>query len=207
MSRVYKRLVIALCLAVPACSRATADDLERFQFTSPLFGETKKGTDDHSNEVVPSKPDFALVDDGKQTKPRSINSIYVVERAAHDRLLVRENADDPSRGWVGLNDVVPFNRSESFFSAAIRDNPANVFAYVMRATVRWHLVQPERALADLEEALRLDPNRRDALLQRAIIAASQEKLDLALADIDRAIALDSSDAQTYFTRDRAREKR
>jgi tetratricopeptide (TPR) repeat protein len=200
MSRFYKRRLVVLCLALSACSRASADDLDRSYFHFPLFGEDKKGTDDHSNEVVPSKPDFSLVDDGKRMKPGHINSIYIVERAEHDRLLVREKAEDPARGRVAVDDVVPLGRADSFFSAAINDNPANAFAYVMRATVRRHLLKLDRALADLDEALRLDPNRRDALIQRALIAASQEKLDLALADIDRAVALDSSDAQAYLTR-------
>ncbi len=89
-----------------------------------------------------------VVDDGVTFR------VYTVERANGDWLwLVAGGAS----GWVRARDVVPFDRAIDYFTQQIRINPGSASAYLNRGFI-WHeKSELNIALADYDEAIRLDP--------------------------------------------------
>jgi tetratricopeptide (TPR) repeat protein len=67
-------------------------------------------------------------------------------------------------------------------------------AFICRASVQ---NDPEKRLADLNEAVQLMPDNADILRARGELLSESGKLDAALADLDRAIALEPEDTSTY----------
>lgn len=199
MSRLSRSLSVALGLALLGGSRVHADDLHRYSFTIAGPGG-RDGPHDHAREVVPARPDFSLWVDGKIARPHRFDFVFTVERTDGDRVEIHENGDRRIRGWVAARDVVPLDQAESFFSARIQADGRGAFPYLMRAVVRYHLKQTDAALADLNEAIRIDPRCTAALDRRAWIAMKQERRDPALADVERAIRIDPADPDLFFTR-------
>jgi tetratricopeptide (TPR) repeat protein len=200
MSSITRLRLAALGLAFFASQPSRASDLAGFSITLSIVGGEKEPKDDHAREVVPARPDFALWDNGKTIKPQWVDTIYTIERAEQGRLLIKEYGKHAYRGWVASRDVVSLNQAESFFSAAIQADNRKAFPYLMRGTVRIHLKQTDRALADLDAALRLDPRCTAALDARADIHAFKDHRDLAFADINRAIEIEPSTSCLYYTR-------
>jgi tetratricopeptide (TPR) repeat protein len=68
-----------------------------------------------------------------------------------------------------------------------------------------HAVQGEvdRAIADYDIAITLDPNRAVAFFNRATALTEKGEIDRALLDFDRAIELDPTDADAHLGRGRA----
>ncbi len=200
MSSITMLRMAALSLAVLASQLARASDLGGFSITLPIVGGENQSKEDHAREVVPARPDFAVWDNGKAIKPHWVDSIYVIERAEQGRLLIREDGRHAQRGWVASRDVVPVNQAELFFSAAIQADSRKAFPHLMRAAVRIHFKQFDRALADLDATLRLDPRCTAALDARAGVHSYRDHRDLAFADINRAIEIEPSTCCLFFTR-------
>lgn len=199
MSPSFQRALVALSLAVVAGPRAAADELNRFTFT---FFDTSRveGPDDHSREVVPARPDFPLWDGGKFTRAPRADAIFIVEREEGGRVLIHERADRRVRGWAAARDLVPLSQAEPFFSARIQADGRSAFAYLMRAAVRAHLGRADPALADLDEAVRIDPSCAAALERRCWVLKEKGRREPAEADVQRAILLEPADPRHLFTR-------
>jgi tetratricopeptide (TPR) repeat protein len=88
--------------------------------------------------------------------------------------------------WVRRDDVTPLQTAAEFFSRAIGREPTP-FAYVSRAVTWLHLREVDKALADAEEAVRLDPEFALAYCTRADARMAQGKYEEALPDLDRAL--------------------
>ena len=56
---------------------------------------------------------------------------------------------------------------------------------------------PDKKLADLDEAVRIVPGNADVVRARALALADMNKLEPALADLDKAISLDPKDERNY----------
>ncbi len=95
------------------------------------------------------------------------------------------------------------------YTAAIQLNPNDPLAYSNRA-ILWHEKQDfDRAIADLTEAIRIDPMPRsdqpvpgsvNLHYNRGLAWRAKGDLDRALADFDRAISLDPKDAEAFYQR-------
>lgn len=72
--------------------------------------------------------------------------------------------------------------------------------YTNRGFTYSHLKQYDKALADLERAIEMDPNYAEAYSSRGRIYADLQKYEVALADLDRSIELDSSSSGMYYNR-------
>ena len=186
---------------------ARADGLDRVNVELIHFkvGGQSKGPADYVREVLPRRPDFHLQDGGKTIKPRRIDRAYVVERAEGGRLRIRDE-DRGAQGWTAAADVVQVSEAEEYFSAEIRRDPGRAFPYLMRARSRALLDQTDRAVSDLNEALRLEPERVEALAHRAWLLMKKGNGASALADIDHAIRLDPAMPGQYLDRAAIHEK-
>jgi tetratricopeptide (TPR) repeat protein len=88
-----------------------------------------------------------------------------------------------------------------YYTAALEKEPLNADVLVRRACSYVNLVQADRALMDLESALRVSHGKhRKCYLVRSFIFHVAGYYDEALADANRAIALDDTMADGYLMR-------
>jgi tetratricopeptide (TPR) repeat protein len=121
-------------------------------------------------------------------------SIYVVDRANGDWLWLTSGAIG---GWARAADVVPLARAI----------PETVVALVDRGNAATARGDFERAIADYNEAIRLDPGDAVARMNRGIARQAQGNFDGAIADYDGAIERGLRTAQAYNNRGHARERK
>jgi tetratricopeptide (TPR) repeat protein len=93
-----------------------------------------------------------------------------------------------------------FERAVQLFTAEIDREPQEPNHYLGRAACLLNMMQKERALADVERALKLVPNHMVALQLRGEIHAMNREHDTALAYYARAQAINPNWAVPYFDR-------
>ena len=131
-------------------------------------------------------------------KERRNFRIYRVEQVQGPWLWLVSETQGAS-GWVKAVDVVPFERVIDEATAAIRLNPSPT-AYIFRG-IAWHATHEyARAIADYNEAIRLDPWNESAYQDRANALEAQGRYAEALADYDAAIRLDPRFDHPYNSR-------
>jgi tetratricopeptide (TPR) repeat protein len=200
MSRIHTlgrtALLLAIILAAEVRAGQPADG-------SDLFGKTvpTQGPSDPNPAVVALQiaPEFAIWDGNQKIIPRVTGLPYQIEQRDGSRLLLAAPSQG-LRGWAPSNTVVSLDRAEAYFSHAIKANAGNPFAFLMRGVGRRKSGDLERAMADLDESLRLDPKYLPALIERAALWRAKNQPDRALADLDRAIQIDGSDPLAFAER-------
>jgi tetratricopeptide (TPR) repeat protein len=104
-------------------------------------------------------------------------------------------------GWIKKSEVIPFEKAAAYFAERIRKSPEDGYAHAARAVARMGKGdRDEKALADLNEAIRLDPKLAVAFEQRGYIAYGKKEYDKSLADLNEAIRLDPQIRWPYHVR-------
>ena len=116
---------------------------------------------------------FPSTDGQAKLSPSGVGYICLLERAQGDQLLVTIRSQG-LRGWTSAGALVPLNHADAFFSQQIAANPRDSFAFLMRGMVRYENDDLDRAFADVNEALRLDPKYVAALVERAYLWQCRE---------------------------------
>ena len=94
-------------------------------------------------------------------------------------------------GWADASEVVPVDQAIPYYTERIRVSPENPFNYSMRAMIRLEVRKEyDLALADYNEAIRLDQNSAHVYNNRGLIYLAKKDFDRAIADYDRALRLD-----------------
>src|SRR5262249_53876444 len=101
--------------------------------------------------------------------------VEAVEEAMDQQL-----SDDPARGFVGVKGLDAmmnreFDKAIAAYSEEIERDPKAAHAYLDRGDVYLFKGDHERALADYEEAVRLEPNNQAALSRRDALRADTGK--------------------------------
>lgn len=158
--------------------------------------------------AVLNDPRSGEVDDGDRAKnvaltgkSRSVFRTYMVEHVNGPWLWLREE-NGPAEGWVDVSRVVPFDRAIDFYTTQIRANPTAA-NYISRANVRVVKGEFDVAIADLNEAIRLDPSDGLSYVNRGVAWRGKRKYDQAVADFNEAIRLDPKYAPAHNNRGRA----
>ncbi len=101
-----------------------------------------------------------------------------------------------------LQEKGDFKGAIAFFDAALRLDSGDVETCVRRGQCKRSLTPPDYAgaLADLNRALRLDPQSPSALNSRGVTYLRMKDLAKAMVDYDRAIAVAPTFHQTYYNR-------
>jgi Flp pilus assembly protein TadD len=93
------------------------------------------------------------------------------------------------KGWISRSDVIPFSQALDFFNEELKRNPtAN--AYSDRGMIWAEKGEKDIAIADYNEAIRLDPHLTSAYNNRGNAWNAKKEYDKAIADYDEAIRLD-----------------
>ncbi|MFI5454900.1 MAG: tetratricopeptide repeat protein [Isosphaerales bacterium] len=148
--------------------------------------------------VVPKTRNFTIRVGERGIESRGRPAIYHVDRVNGPSLLISTPGQS---GWVSSASVVPLDQAGTFFSSQIRANPRESFNHAMRAIVLLSgKPDVDRALADVNEAVRLDPHSVTALILRASIWADRKEYDRAIADYSEVIRHDPMVFPAYFGR-------
>jgi tetratricopeptide (TPR) repeat protein len=108
-----------------------------------------------------------------------------------------------ARGFARLAQK-EFARAMADFDAAIRQNPNLAAAYYYRGALRAQ-TDPERAIADLNKAIAIDPQDADYFRQRSSIHIKLKDYERGIADLTTAIGLAKNPKTEYFLRGSAYE--
>ena len=103
--------------------------------------------------------------------------------------------DGPLKGWVNPPEVVLEDEAQAYFNDQIGRGSSTAEAYYLRGSL-----DGKDGLADLDEAIRLDPKFAAAHLARASAYSERKDNDRALVDLDEAIRLDPALAVAYSER-------
>ena len=104
------------------------------------------------------------------------------------------------RGWVKVEEVIPFEQAIDYFSHEIRAHPGTAWNYLCRGTISEESGEFDSAIADFNEAIRLGPKSVPAYNGRADAWGFKEEYDKAIADDTEAIRLAPNDATAYYNR-------
>ncbi len=107
-----------------------------------------------------------------------------------------------AKAALGRKDyALAIDRATEAITAAPKEAPA----YVIRAEALRRLNRPDRALADLAVAIRLQPDRPSPYVVRAEILKRRCQFDQAIADATQALFLDPDNAAAYSIRASCRQ--
>jgi tetratricopeptide (TPR) repeat protein len=106
------------------------------------------------------------------------------------------------KGWAPATEVVPFDQAIDFYTQEIRANKG-ASAYNHRGLIWGRRQEYDIAIADYNEAIRLDPSYASAFMNRAIAWRAKKEYDKAIADYDKAIRLDPGYASAFNNRGNA----
>jgi tetratricopeptide (TPR) repeat protein len=129
------------------------------------------------------------------------------ENRPDDALEALESAlkDDPDNGaahfWRGRLRAAKgeFDKALADFNATIRLAPTGD-AYAHRAFVFQKLSQPDEALADLNQALRREPNNYLALFMRGLLLGERGNTKAAIGDLDAALEIQPENREALQAR-------
>jgi len=97
--------------------------------------------------------------------------------------------------------IVEFNEAITEYSKATIVDPLMLaVTYHERGMAYLHLGQPQQAIEDFDEALRLIPQRAVFYLNRGVAYNALGQTEYALQDLDEAIRIDPRDAMAYYNR-------
>jgi tetratricopeptide (TPR) repeat protein len=156
-------------------------------------------------EVTLKSSQTPLLESG-QWVPAQDHLLFRVEEVQEDkvRLVSRDKA---IRGWVASDQIVPLDHAIRYFSTVLSRDRRNTNAYWTRARLWMYYNDPERALANLDLAIRLQPDQARLYITRGLAHLREKHFDEAIADCDKAIELDSHSGRAYEVRALARLSR
>jgi len=149
-------------------------------------------------EVVLKSADYPLYDQGRAISGQD-HLTFVVERTEEGRILL-VSRDKIIRGWLHADQVVPLDQANDFFSLVVQNDSGNSDAYWMRGRLWFYQHDDERALANLNLAIRLEPDQARFYLSRSLVYLRTKQLDRAIEDGEMVIHLAPRSPQGYMVR-------
>jgi tetratricopeptide (TPR) repeat protein len=120
--------------------------------------------------------------------------VYTVLEDRDGWLHVRQRG---AEDWLNKEQAVLLEDAVSYFGQRIRANNRDAVALAYRGRAWKEEGDWERALDDLDDAIRLDPGRSAWFRNRGLVYDELREYDQAIRDYDQAIRLDPRDALTY----------
>jgi tetratricopeptide (TPR) repeat protein len=117
------------------------------------------------------------------------NLRHITYKALDDRDDKLSVSQGGIEAWVEKAKMLPIDQAESFFTAAIGDNPHMSYLYSRRAAVYSWRGEHEKAIKDQDETIRLNPQEAAYFNNRAISHAARREYDQAIKDYNEALRL------------------
>jgi tetratricopeptide (TPR) repeat protein len=122
---------------------------------------------------------------------------YVVLDEKDGWLSVRHRG---TQDWLPKDKAILLVDAFSFFDSQVRANPKDPFAVAHRGRA-WHeLREYEKALTDLTEAIRMEPDHSAWYANRGLVYDRLGEYDRAIGDYSEALRRDPTDAQAFNNR-------
>jgi tetratricopeptide (TPR) repeat protein len=138
--------------------------------------------------------------EGKEIAPKTAglakDLTFQVRKEEKGRLLVELRRQ---QGWISKDEAVLFEQAVAHFTKELEGNSKNSHALTARGLAAADK-DPEKARADFDAAIALDPKATLAYYQRANIAYGQAEYDKALADYNAVIEQDPEFDWAYHVR-------
>ena len=126
--------------------------------------------------IVQKSANFALrIGDHVVDRSVMFREFYRVEQTSGPWLWVKVDGRGLS-GWLKADEVVPVELGTEYFTNQIRANPQDVFFYRMRGMLWRNRKELDLALADLNEAIRVDPTLACTFVSRGNVWATKGKM-------------------------------
>jgi alkaline phosphatase D len=151
-------------------------------------------------KVLARKAGTSLADTGKDGKPVTLpvrHLVYTVVAEDGDRIRVNYPGQE---GWAAKAEWVRLSDAMEHFTARIKADPKDAFAWSRRGIANRYAGKPDLALKDLDEAVRLAPRDADLVGIRGMMCWANKKLDEAIADYTEAVKLDPTYAVGFRNR-------
>lgn len=113
--------------------------------------------------------------------------------------VVYANGKTTSKGWIASRDVIPFDKALDFINGELQRQPTAEL-YNIRGTIRSERGEQDLALADCNEAIRLDPRPAHVWNNRGNIWRAKGDHNKAIVDFNQAIRLDPDYQLAYKNR-------
>jgi lipoprotein NlpI len=126
---------------------------------------------------------------------RALVALLVLTSAA-----ARAAETEPQCGSVTGNTALAIQVCTRMIEFGSLERPDLAKAYYTRGTEFGNAGNAERAIADLDMAIKLDPKLVPAYYNRALVLSNRDEHDRAIADYDEAIRLSPRDANSYIGR-------
>jgi tetratricopeptide (TPR) repeat protein len=139
----------------------------------------------------------ATTKDGKQVTLPVRHLVYTVVAEYGDRICVNYPGQE---GWAAKVEWVRLSEAMDHFTARIKTDPKDAFAWSRRGIANRYAGKPDLALKDLQEAVRLAPKDADFVGIRGMMWWANKKLDEAIADYTEAVKLDPTYAVGFRNR-------
>jgi tetratricopeptide (TPR) repeat protein len=146
-------------------------------------------------EVVLKSSGTPLSDAGRLV-PSQDRLTFVIERVQGDLILLA-SSDQTVRGWLHPDNVVPLDKAVGYFAEAIAGDRRNAELYWTRGRLLHYLNEDARAIANLNQAIRLKPDQARLYLTRSLVYIRLNQVDRAMEDCDKAIRLDPKSPRGY----------
>ena len=105
-------------------------------------------------KVLARSPGLVLEDGGRSVTASATPRIYVVERVEGDKVRLFHWQQ---KGLAPAAAVIPLDHAIAYFDGRIKAHPREAFGYLARAMARVKDRAYDGALADCDEAIRLEP--------------------------------------------------
>jgi tetratricopeptide (TPR) repeat protein len=131
--------------------------------------------------------------------PTQDHLLFQVEEIREDKVRLASR-DNSVRGWISNDQIVPLDQAIGYLEKVLSQDRRNTEAYWTRARLWLYRDEPERALTNIDLAIRLQPDQARFYLTRSLIDLHEKRFDQAIADCDKAIALDPWARRAFVVR-------
>lgn len=130
----------------------------------------------------------------------SPNYIHIAEYYRRTAKVARQRAQLGMEIIIGAIVETDYQRAVVEIERRLQDTPDDAELWLNLGIARYHLEQPDPALAAYDQAIVLDPKLAEAYYSRSLIHAQKQDYTGALRDCNTALGLDSTHAKAFNNR-------